>query len=164
MKNTTVETLIGAAVILIAAGFFLFAYQSSGKAGIGQGYHVVAEFDNAAGISVGTDVRMAGVKVGTVVGDTLNHENFQATVTMLIDKQLPLTDDVTAKVTAEGLLGSQFISLEQGNSETKLADNGVISNTQGAVDVWSLISDAMFNKGGGGGGKTPDNGGETKPQ
>jgi phospholipid/cholesterol/gamma-HCH transport system substrate-binding protein len=57
-----------------------------------------------------------------------------------------LTEDVTAKVTAEGLLGSKFIALEQGGSETLLAAGGEISNTQGAVDIWSLISQAMFDK------------------
>jgi phospholipid/cholesterol/gamma-HCH transport system substrate-binding protein len=62
-----------------------------------------------------------------------------------------LTDDATAKVTAEGLLGSKFISLEQGGAEAILADGGVISNTQGAVDIWSLISQAMFDKGSAGG-------------
>jgi phospholipid/cholesterol/gamma-HCH transport system substrate-binding protein len=146
MKSAAVETLIGAAVIVIAAAFFLFAYQSSGKGAAAGGYRVLAEFDNAEGINVGTDVRMAGVKVGTVISDTLNHENFQAAVTMLIDPALKLTEDVTAKVTAEGLLGSKFISLEQGGSEMKLADGGMIQYTQGAVDIWSLISQAMFEK------------------
>ena len=148
MKSAAVETLIGAAVIVIAAAFFLFAYQSSGKSTASGGYKVLAEFDNAEGINVGTDVRMAGVKVGTVVSQSLNHQNFQAATTMLIDPTLQLTDDVTAKVTAEGLLGSKFISLEQGGSETKLADGGVIQYTQGAVDIWSLISQAMFEKSG----------------
>jgi len=148
MKNAAVETLIGAAVIVIAAAFFLFAYQSSGKSNASGGYRLLAEFDNASGINVGTDVRMAGVKVGTVVGQTLNHQNFQAAITMLIDPAVQLTDDVTAKVTAEGLLGSNFISLEQGGSETKLADGGMIQYTQGAVDIWSLISQAMFEKSG----------------
>ena len=63
--------------------------------------------------------------------------------------------DATAKVTAEGLLGSRFITLEQGGSDTKLADGGVISNTQGAVDIWSLISQAMFEKETGGGTANP---------
>ncbi len=148
MKNAAVETLIGAAVIVIAAAFFLFAYQSSGKSSAAGGYRLLAEFDNAEGINVGTDVRMAGVKVGTVVGQTLNHENFQAAITMLIDPALQVTEDVTAKVTAEGLLGSKFISLEQGGAETKLADGGMIQYTQGAVDIWSLISQAMFDKSG----------------
>ena len=147
MKNSTVETLIGAAVILIAAAFFFFAYQTSGKGHAAGAYRISAEFDNAEGVSVGTDVRIAGVKIGSVVDFTLNHQNFQADVVMELDPKVKLTDDATAKVTAEGLLGSKFIALEQGGSETILADGGVISNTQGAVDIWSLISAAMFNKG-----------------
>ena len=155
MKSSAVETLIGAAVIAIAAFFFLFAYKTSGRDAGQGGYHVVAEFDNAEGINVGSDVRMAGVKIGTVVGQTLNYENFQSHVTMLVNANLSLTEDVTAKVTAEGLLGSKFISLEQGGAETKLAEGGMIAYTQGAVDIWSLISQAMFDK--------TNKGGETKP-
>ena len=147
MKSSLVETLIGAVVVAIAAGFFIFAYQTSGEGGTSGAYRVSAEFDNAEGVSVGTDVRAAGVKIGSVVGFTLNADNFQAAVHMEIDPAVKLTDDATAKVTAEGLLGSKFISLEQGGSETLLADGGVISNTQGAVDIWSLISQAMFDKG-----------------
>jgi phospholipid/cholesterol/gamma-HCH transport system substrate-binding protein len=96
---------------------------------------------------------VAGVKVGSVVDFTLNPENFQANVKMELDPKVQLTEDASAKVTAEGLLGSKFISLEQGGAETMLAEGGVISNTQGAVDIWSLISQAMFeNKGGAAGG------------
>ncbi len=146
MKNSTVETLIGAAVVAVAAFFFIFAYQTSGKATASGAYRLSAEFDNASGINVGTDVRVAGVKVGSVVGFTLNPENFQASVMMEVDPRVKLTEDATAKVTSEGLLGASFISLEQGGAETMLADGGIISNTQGAVDIWSLISQAMFDK------------------
>ncbi len=156
MKNSTVETLIGAAVIVIAAGFFFFAYQASDKGQAAGAYRISAEFDNAEGVSVGTDVRVAGVKIGSVVDFTLNPENYQANVVMDIDPKVRFTDDATAKVTAEGLLGSKFIALEQGGSETLLADGGVISNTQGAVDIWSLISQAMFAGKGGGDGGTPE--------
>jgi phospholipid/cholesterol/gamma-HCH transport system substrate-binding protein len=149
MKNTMVETLIGAAVIAIAAVFFIFAYQASGK-GTGQdGYRLIAEFDNAEGVNVGTDVRMAGMKIGTVVGANLNPENYQAHITLLVNRDLKLKDDATAKVTAEGLLGSKFVSLEQGGSENVLKDGDTIQYTQGAVDIWSLISQQMFDKGGG---------------
>lgn len=148
MKNSAVETLIGAAVIVIAAAFFFFAYQTSGKGHASGAYRLSAEFDNAEGVSVGTDVRIAGVKIGSVVDFTLNPENFLANVVMELDPKVKLTDDATAKVTAEGLLGSKFIALEQGGADALLADGGVISNTQGAVDIWSLISQAMFaNKG-----------------
>ncbi|WP_395662046.1 outer membrane lipid asymmetry maintenance protein MlaD [Aestuariivirga sp.] len=153
MKNSTVETLIGTAVVAIAAAFFIYAYQASERGGTAGSYRVSAEFDNAEGVSIGTDVRVAGVKVGSVVDFTLNPENFQANVKMELDPKVQLTEDASAKVTAEGLLGSKFISLEQGGAETMLAEGGVISNTQGAVDIWSLISQAMFeNKGGASGG------------
>ena len=148
MKNSTVETLIGTAVVAIAAAFFIFAYNTSDKGAAAGSYRISAEFDNAEGVSVGTDVRVAGVKVGSVVDFTLNPENFLANVVMELDPKVKLTEDATAKVTAEGLLGSKFISLEQGGADATLADGGVISNTQGAVDIWSLISQAMFeNKG-----------------
>ncbi|MFO1130769.1 MAG: outer membrane lipid asymmetry maintenance protein MlaD [Hyphomicrobiales bacterium] len=164
MKNSTVETLIGAAVIIIAAAFFFFAYQTSGKGHAAGAYRLSAEFDNAEGVSVGTDVRVAGVKIGSVVDFALNPENFQANVVMELDPKVKFTDDATAKVTAEGLLGSKFIALEQGGSETMLADGGVISNTQGAVDIWSLISQAMFaNKGPGDQGSAPADGGQDVP-
>lgn len=146
MKNSMVETLIGTLVVAIAAAFFIYAYQTSDKASAAGSYRVSAEFDNAEGVSVGTDVRVAGVKIGSVVDFSLNPENFQANVVMELDPKVKLTDDATAKVTAEGLLGSKFIALEQGGSETMLAAGGVISNTQGAVDIWSLISQAMFDK------------------
>jgi phospholipid/cholesterol/gamma-HCH transport system substrate-binding protein len=153
MNNSTVETLIGAVVIAIAIGFLTFAYNSSGMWKKSSGYMVSAEFDNIEGVNVGTDIRMAGIKIGTVTAQSLNPENYQAVVSMSIDPNLKLTDDTSAKVTSEGLLGSKFISLEPGGSDTKLADGGVITYTQGAVDIWSLISQAMFDKSGA---KTPE--------
>ncbi|MFZ5676641.1 MAG: outer membrane lipid asymmetry maintenance protein MlaD [Pseudomonadota bacterium] len=151
MKNTTVETAIGALVILIAAGFFVFAYSTSGAGTASGGYRLTAEFDNIAGVNTGTDVRLAGIKIGTVVSQTLNPENYQAVLTMTIDPKVKLTDDTTAKITSEGLLGSNFVALDPGGSDVVLADGGAITNTQGAVDIWSLISQAMFaGKGGGG--------------
>jgi phospholipid/cholesterol/gamma-HCH transport system substrate-binding protein len=149
MKSSAFEATLGAAVIAVAAGFLIYAYQSAGLGGgSAGGYKVSAEFDNIEGINVGTDVRMAGIKIGTVVGQRLNPENFQAKVDMLIDSKLALAEDTSAKITAEGLLGGKFIALDPGGAETKLADGGVISYTQGAVDIWSLISQAMFDKSG----------------
>ena len=160
MNNTSVEAAIGALVIVVAAAFFAFAYATSGQGSVRSGYTLSAEFDNIAGVNTGTDVRLAGIKVGTVIGEILNPENYQARITMAIDPIVKLTDDSTAKVTSEGLLGSNFIALEPGGSETMLADGGQITNTQGAVDIWTLISETMFEgakgKGGGAENKEPE--------
>jgi phospholipid/cholesterol/gamma-HCH transport system substrate-binding protein len=110
------------------------------------GYKLSAEFDNIDGVAIGSDVRVAGIKIGTVIGQSLNPENFQAHLDMAIKSDLKLSEDTSAKITSEGLLGSKFVSLEPGGSETKMVDGGVISYTQGAVDIWSIISQAMFSK------------------
>ncbi len=146
MKSQTLETLVGAAVIALALAFFAFAWKTAGHGGAGGGYHVSADFDNASGVSVGSDVRIAGIKVGSVVGQSLNPQNFQARLDLLINADIKISDDSSAKIASEGLLGTNFISLEPGGSDTKLAEGSVISYTQGAIDVWSLISQAMFSK------------------
>ena len=146
MKSNALETLVGAAVIGLALAFFAFAWTTAGHGGAGGGYHVTADFDNASGVSVGSDVRIAGIKVGSVIGQSLNPANFQARIDMLINREVKISDDSSAKIASEGLLGSNFISLGPGGSETKLADGDAISYTQGSIDVWSLISQAMFSK------------------
>ena len=146
MNSKALETLVGAAVIVAAAIFFLFAYRTAGLGGPVGGYHVTAQFNNIAGVAVGTDVRIAGVKVGTVVGQSLDPKSYQARLDMLVQPQIQLADDTSVKITSEGLLGANFVALEPGGSDTKLADGGEISYTQGAVDMWSLISQAMFSK------------------
>src|SRR3954470_6717496 len=64
-QNSIVETLIGAAVIAVAALFLVFAYSSTGSGPV-SGYDVVAKFNRADGVNIGTDVRLSGIKVGTV--------------------------------------------------------------------------------------------------
>jgi phospholipid/cholesterol/gamma-HCH transport system substrate-binding protein len=149
MKSSALETIVGAAVVAVAVLFFMFAYRTAGYGTAAGGYHVLAQFDNIDGIAVGTDVRVAGIKVGTVVGQTLDPKSYQAKIDMLVQPQYQLSDDTAAKITSEGLLGSKFVSLEPGGSDTKLSDGGEISYTQGAVDIWSLISQAMFSSKGG---------------
>lgn len=146
MNNNVIETVIGATVIVIAVVFFVFAYQTA-DLGVGSGgYRVTAQFERIDGVSTGTDVRMSGIKVGTVVKQRLDYKNYEAVVTMLIDRKLKLPDDSSAKVSSEGLLGGNYISLEAGGSETMLADGGQISNTQSSIDLFSLIGQAIFGK------------------
>jgi phospholipid/cholesterol/gamma-HCH transport system substrate-binding protein len=147
MKSNTLETVVGAAIVAVAIGFFIFASKTAGLGTHGgAGTHISAEFDNIDGVNIGSDVRIAGVKVGSVVGQGLNPKSYQARIDMVVQPGLELADDTSAKITAEGLLGAKFVSLEPGGSETKIADGGVLSYTQGAVDIWSIISQAMFSK------------------
>jgi phospholipid/cholesterol/gamma-HCH transport system substrate-binding protein len=149
LSARTIETLTGVAVILIAGIFLIYAMRTTGVGGPSAGgYRLSAEFENIEGINVGTDVRLAGIKVGSVVEQSLNPESYQARIDMVIDPKISLSEDTTAKITSEGLLGSKFVALEPGGSDVKLGEGGLISYTQSAVDIWSLISQAMFEKSG----------------
>ena len=145
MKQNLMETAVGALVIAIALGFFIFMYSTTGVGKGSGGYHLTAKFKNVEGINVGSDVRMSGIKIGSVTSQTLDNKSYDAVLTFAIDPAIKLPDDSTAKITSEGLLGGKFIALEPGGSETLLSDGGTITYTQGALDLWALVSDYMFS-------------------
>jgi len=143
MHQNAIETIVGAAVIVIAAAFFIFAYQSTGFS-TGGGYKVSANFQRVDGITVGTDVRLAGIKIGSVVSQNLDQENYEAKVTFSIDRGVKLPEDSTVKVASEGLLGGNYILIEAGGSETMLAEGDEFSSTQSSVSILDLIGKAVF--------------------
>lgn len=144
MKNSAIETIVGAGVIAIAIVFLVYAY-NTGELGTGKGgYKITAQFESIDGVSTGTDVRMSGVKIGSVVGHKLDYKSYEAIVTLVIDSKLKLPEDSTAKITSEGLLGGNYVSLEAGGSEKMLTEGGNITNTQSSVNLLGLIGQAVF--------------------
>lgn len=143
MQNNFVETLIGAIVIAVA-GFFVFYAYSTTDTGRVRGYEVAARFDRVDGLAVGSDVRMRGIKIGTVSGMELDPKTYLAVVRISIAKNVSLPDDSSAKITSEGLLGNTYLSIEPGGSDVMLADGGMIENTQGSIDLMGLIGKAVF--------------------
>jgi phospholipid/cholesterol/gamma-HCH transport system substrate-binding protein len=138
MHNDTVETLIGAAVIAIAVIFVIFAYRSTSTLDT-QGYELVARMTRVDGVAIGTDVRLAGVKVGTVHSLTLE-PNYLVAVHMDIHKEVQVPDDSSLVVTSSSLLGSSYLSISPGGSDKMLPPGGTIKNTQGALDTMGLIN------------------------
>jgi phospholipid/cholesterol/gamma-HCH transport system substrate-binding protein len=151
MQNSLVETLIGAAVIAIAVLFFFFAYSSTGAAPV-SGYDVLAKFNRVDGVNIGTDVRLAGIKVGTVSRLSLDPKTYSAVATITLGNDVKLPDDSSVRITSEGLLGSQYLSVEPGASMDYIKPGGEIENTQGSVDLIGLLGKFAFGPSGGGGG------------
>ena len=145
MKGNVVETTIGAAVIAIAVAFFTYVYKTADiRAGSG-GYTIKANFENIDGINTGSDVRVSGIKVGSVVEQRLDTSTFEAAVVFAIDPGVKLPADSSAKVTSEGLLGDKYIAIEPGGDEEMLAEGGIIEHTQGALDLFGMISSFLFS-------------------
>jgi len=145
MKNNLVETLIGAVVLAVAAFFLFYAYNTSGKKQTSGGYEVLAKFDRIDGLATGADVRMSGIKIGTVTSSSLDAKTYQAVVRLAVDASVTLPDDSTAKIASEGLLGGNYLALEPGGSDTVLKPGGEIRFTQGSVNLMDLIGKAIFS-------------------
>lgn len=143
MNSNLVETLIGA-IVLVVAGFFLaFAYSTAGPSQ-GSGYQLLAKFDRIDGLPTGADVRISGIKVGSVVGQALDPVTYRATVQLEVQDSVTLPDDSSVKIASEGLLGGAYIAIEPGGSEAMLKPGGEIKYTQSAVDLMGLLSRAVF--------------------
>ncbi len=148
MAANVVETLIGAVVIAVAAVFLAFAYSTAKVGGNMAGYQLNARFSSVDGLNVGADVRLSGIKIGSITAQRLDPQTFAAIVTMTISNDIKLPEDTAAKVAAAGLLGSNYLALEPGGSEKDLAPGGEIKHTQGSVNLIDLIGQAVFGAAG----------------
>jgi len=144
MKSNTFEAIVGAVVIFLAV-VFLFVGFSSMKLKKSNNYNLSALFNRIDGIKLGSDVRMSGIKIGTVTKQELDNSTFEAKVFMSIDLKISIPDDSSAKITTDGLLGGNYISIEPGGSDIYLSNNEEIFFTQGAVDLIGLVGEALFS-------------------
>lgn len=152
MSSNLVETLIGALVIVVAGLFLYYAYSHSDTNRV-SGYVVNANLDNAGSVAPGTDVRISGIKIGTVTRTALDPKTFQAQISMEIKPEVRLPTDSSLKVAIEGLLGGEFVDIEPGGASEMIQPGGEIQYTQGSIDLISLVMKTMFGSGGGGGQK-----------
>lgn len=140
MSENRAELLVGALVIAVAAGFLAYATSRAGVIQGSDGYSLVASFRSAEGVSVGTDVRLAGVKIGSITGLTLNPETFRADATLAIRSGVELPDDSSVLIASEGLLGGNFVEIQPGGSAFNFEPGAEIDNTQGAISLIELLS------------------------
>jgi phospholipid/cholesterol/gamma-HCH transport system substrate-binding protein len=147
MQHNSFETLIGLIVVAAFAALFYFIYMSTGQAGI-NGYEVRASFSSVDGVSPGTDVRVNGIKIGTVSSMTLDPRNYEAVLHMTIRGDVRLPDDSSVKVTQAGLLGANYLAVNPGGSDRMLASGGVITNTQGSIDLMGLLGRFIYGNSG----------------
>lgn len=146
MNRGVIETLMGA-LVLVVAGVFLFYAYSSSEIGKGGGYEVIARFTTVGGLKPGSDVRMSGIKVGTVSNQRLDPDSYLAEVTLSIDESIQLPIDSSAAIASEGLLGGNFVDVAPGADEQMLKPGERIELTQDAVDFIQLLSRFMFQAG-----------------
>ena len=145
MKRNAVETIMGAVVLVVAAVFLYFAYTSSGLKPVA-GYTVTARFDRVEGLRDGGDVRVSGIKVGSIMSQSLDPKTYLAIVKLSIDPTIKLPVDTVATVASSGLLGDKYLSLVPGNEDEMFKPGGVIEHTQPPMNIESLIGQYIYGQ------------------
>ena len=143
-NNNYFDFIVGTFVILCAGLFFLSSFKSS-KVSNADGYFLIAKFDNINGISGGSDVKISGVKIGTVIDQFFDEKTFRATVKFSINDKIKLPSDSSAKIVSDGLLGSKFLEINPGSQDDLLNEGDELIFTQSSVNFEDLLARFMFS-------------------
>ena len=144
MHRNTLETVMGAIVLLAAAGFVALAYEAADVRGSG-GYEIAAEFGSTGGLSVGDDVRISGIKVGQITAQQLDPITYVAKVSMAIEPTIKIPSDSSACITAASLLGGNYLELMPGAATDTLGAGAVIYDTRDPISLSDLLGKAVFS-------------------
>lgn len=144
MSRNSAELAAGCGVLVLLAGLLALAVVDKGRRHE-TGYRLHASFEHIDGLSVGSDVRLAGVTVGQVVDERVNPSDFKAQVTFTVRPDVQLPTDSAAIITSDSLLGGKYVALSPGGSEAMLRPGAAITDTQGAISLEQLLSRFIFS-------------------
>lgn len=143
MNKKPVETIMGIVVIFVAAFFLYFAYQVSDLQVV-KGYDINARFLKVGGLNVGSDVRINGIKVGTVIAQNLDPEDYVADVKLSISSNIHLPKDSVVSIVSDGLVGNKFIKIEPGKSKEFLQNGDTVANTKDFKTLEDMVGEIIF--------------------
>lgn len=143
MRRNAIETVMGAVVLLVAGVFVFFAYDMAQVKAV-EGYEVTALFYKIGGLNEGSDVRISGIKVGTVIDHNLDPESYDARVRMTITREVKLPVDTVASIASEGLLGGKYVRLEPGTDKSYIKDGGTITKTKDFRSLEDQVGEIIF--------------------
>lgn len=149
MTESKTEILVGGVVLAVAVGFLVYAGQTTGMTRGAQEYRLNASFRSIDGVSVGTDVRLAGVKIGRVTDISLDPETFRARTVFTVQEGIAVPDDSAVSISSEGLLGGNYVEIQPGGSLFYLAAGDEIEFTQSSIGLISLLTKFVSGDGGG---------------
>jgi phospholipid/cholesterol/gamma-HCH transport system substrate-binding protein len=162
-KRNLSELVAGAVVLVVAVGFVAYAATNTGRLTV-SGYTLHAKFDRIDGLSVGSEVRMAGIKVGSVIAARLDPQSYRALVDFTVQNAIRLPKDSAAEVDSDGLIGSKYLGLSPGGDEQMLANGGEVTITQSSINIEQLIGKYIFSGGTLGGQGQPQGAPAAAPQ
>jgi phospholipid/cholesterol/gamma-HCH transport system substrate-binding protein len=146
MSRNAVETVMGAVVLVVAAVFLFFAYTTSQVRAVSSGYDVTARFIRVEGLRDGGDVRISGIRVGSILSQTLDPKTFDAVVHLEVDSSIKLPVDSVATIASSGLLGDKYLSIVPGAEDEFIKPGGNITHTTPPISLESLIGQFIYGQ------------------
>ena len=143
MRKKPVETIMGLVVLAIAFLFLIFAYNVSDLQVV-KGYNLSAEFLKVGGLSVGSDVRINGIKIGTVTSQHLNAEDYTVVVNFSIASDVKLPKDSVVSIVSDGLMGDKFVKIEPGMAKEFLSDGDYFNKTKDFKTLEDMVGEIIF--------------------
>ena len=143
MKENVLEILVGSVVLILSFVFVIFTLSNTGFQQ--KGKFINAEFGNVAGLKVGDDVLLAGIKVGEVSSNTLDSKSYLAVVKLNLQNNIFIPEDSVAKISSASLLGGQYVEIIPGASDEMLKDDETIYDTRDPVSLTDLLGQAVFS-------------------
>ncbi|QDH16950.1 outer membrane lipid asymmetry maintenance protein MlaD [Swingsia samuiensis] len=143
-RHDRLELLAGLVVLALLGGLLVLAMVGHHRGSDG-GYPVKASFSQIDGLTVGSDVRLAGITVGHVDSEKVDPKTFQAQVTFTLNPSVKLPTDSAAIITSDSLLGGKYIALSPGGADATVKSGGVITETQGSISLEQLLSKFIFS-------------------
>ena len=143
MRYSLVEILLGAIVLLTAIGFLALGMQSINSQK--DGYNISLIFGSTAGLKNGDDVKISGISVGKITKLELDLDDYNAKVNIIIDNNIKIQDDSSAKITSSSLLGGNFLDIIPGSSEQNLEPSDIIYDTTDPVSFTDMLGKVIFS-------------------
>ena len=139
-KKKSFEAIIGVFIILVC-GLFLSHTIKMNKQSKDEKYNRIfyAKFNNIEGIKIGTEVKIAGLRVGLVNNLTLDKNTFQVIAKLSVIDDLNIPTDSVLAVTSSGLLGGKFLNIKPGIEDDYLQNGSSFNSTQSSVNLEDLI-------------------------
>ena len=145
MRKNVIEAVMGTVVLVIAGFFLTFAYTNSGYQTKNNRVGYLAKFDRVDGVVIGGDVRMSGVKIGTIREMTIEPQTFLAQLKFDVDKDLRIPNDSSAEIISDGIMGGKYLAIVPGGDSDFLKPGDYIEITQSSVSLEGMIGQLIFN-------------------
>ena len=143
MRYSLIEILLGAIVLLTAIGFLTLGMQSINNQK--DGYNISLIFGSTAGLKNGDDVKISGINVGKITKLELNQEDYNAKINIIVNNDVKIPDDSSAKIASSSLLGGNFLDIIPGSSEQNLEPNDVIYDTTDTLSFTDMLGKFIFS-------------------